>query len=64
MVAVPFATPVTIPVDEPTDATAVLLLLHVPPAETSLNEPRLPWHTDAGPEMGAGVPFTDIGAIA
>jgi hypothetical protein len=53
MVAVPVATPVTTPVPEPTVATDVLLLLHVPPEVASLNvlvEP--PAHTLAVPDIG------------
>jgi hypothetical protein len=37
MVTVPEETPVTIPVEEPTVATAVLLLIQVPPNVVSLN---------------------------
>jgi hypothetical protein len=37
IIAVPADTPNTTPPVEPTDATSVLLLLHVPPDEVSLN---------------------------
>jgi hypothetical protein len=52
MVAVPTATPVTIPVVEPTVATGVRLLSHVPPGEASLRVIVLPTPTVELPEIG------------
>ncbi len=52
IVTVPEATPVTTPVDEPTVAIAVLLLLHVPPDVALLSVVVLPWQTLAVPVMG------------
>lgn len=50
---VPAATPVTIPVDEPTVATVVLLLLHVPdvivPTTVSMSVDVLPTHAPSVP---------------
>ena len=57
IVAVPFATPVTIPV-EPTVAIPVLLLLQVPPVVASVNAIVEPWQTDAGPVIAAAVGYT------
>jgi hypothetical protein len=55
---VPEDTPVTIPVDEPIVAIPAAPLLHVPPGVASLNVTVLPWHTVAGPEIGAGKGLT------
>ena len=55
MVTTPADTPVTIPVEEPTVALAVLLLLHTPPADASLRVLVWAIHTDDGPLMGAAV---------
>jgi hypothetical protein len=49
IVAVPEATPVTIPVDEPTVAIAPLLLLHAPPAVVSFKFSVDPTHTGLEP---------------
>ena len=49
MVAEPPATPVTIPVADPTVARAVLLLLHTPPPAASFSVIELPTTTDVGP---------------
>lgn len=54
MVTVPPATPVTIPLDIPTDAIAGLLLLHDPPVTALPNGVELPWHTLNVPVNGAG----------
>jgi hypothetical protein len=64
MVAVPAATPVTIPVDEPTVATPVLLLLQTPPGERLLSVVVLPAHTVDAPVTGAGEPDTVTVAVA
>ena len=45
MIQVPAETPVTIPVDEPTVATAVLLLLQWPPAVESFKVTVAPAQT-------------------
>jgi hypothetical protein len=51
MVAVPAATPVTMPVAEPTVATAVLLLLQVPPPDASASAVVAPAHAVNVPVM-------------
>ena len=51
MIHVPAEIPVTTPVDEPTVATAVLLLLQCPPAFTSVSVTVEPAHTLAVPLM-------------
>ena len=56
MVQVPAATPATIPVDEPTVAMEVLLLLQWPPAVESVNVLLLPAQTLAIPL----IPETDV----
>ena len=58
MVAVPAATPVTTPLDDPIAATPVLLLIQWPPADGSLRVMVALWHTDAKPDIGAGTPAT------
>ena len=52
MVDVPGEMPMTIPVEEPTVATAVLLLLHCPPDVVSDNVREEPTQTLAVPLMG------------
>lgn len=42
----PAATPVTVPEDEPMETIKGLLLIQVPPPETSVNVLVLPMHTD------------------
>ena len=54
MVAEPTATPVTIPVD-PTVATPVALLLHVPPDVESERVMVAPLHTVELPEIADGI---------
>jgi hypothetical protein len=55
MVTVPeLPTPLTIPVAEPTAATAVLLLLQVPPVEVVLSDDVWPEHMTVVPVIGAG----------
>ena len=51
IVTVPAETPVTTPVDEPTVAIEVLLLLHVPPLVESNKVIVDPTHTEVGPEI-------------
>ena len=58
MVGLPAETPVTTPVDEPTVASAVLLLLQVPPVVASLNVEELPAQTRPAPVIAAGVGLT------
>ncbi len=65
MVVVPGATPVTVPVDDPTVACAILLLLHVPPDVGSLRLTVAPLaHTVAGPVMAKGEGLTVISQVA
>lgn len=59
MVAVPLATPVTTPVVL-TEATPLLLVLHVPPAVASASVTVDPVHTLAVPVIAAGVVLTVI----
>ena len=56
----PVAVPVTVVVVVPpeTEATAALLLLHVPPALTSLKLVVDPWHTARVPVIADGVGLT------
>jgi hypothetical protein len=54
---VPAATPVTTP-EVPTVATAVLLLLHVPPGVASVNEVVEPAQTDVVPVIAPTEPPT------
>ena len=60
MVAVPGVRPVTTPVEEPTGATALLLLLHTPPVVVSEKVVVEPSQTVAAPDIGAGVWLTNI----
>ena len=64
--AVPAETPcpVTMPVEEPTIATAVLLLTHVPPEETSDKGIVVPEQTTFGPVIADGSGFTVMTAVA
>ena len=57
MVEVPTATPVTIPVVDPTVAVPVALLLHVP-VLASVNVVVNPTHTDRVPLITPGNGFT------
>jgi len=60
IVAVPPDTPLTTPDEEPTVATDVLLLLHVPPPLALLSAVVAPGHTVSVPVIAAGVDFTVI----
>lgn len=60
IVALPAATPVAIPVDEPTVATAVLLLLHVPPVVALFSVVVAPTHAESVPVI---VPAVDGAAF-
>jgi len=55
---VPSEEPLTRPVAEPTGATTVLLLLHVPPAVALPSSEVLPRHMLVIPVIGGGVAFT------
>jgi hypothetical protein len=54
IVDVPAVIPETTPVPEPTVATVIVVLLHVPPLVALLNDVVDPAHTDAVPVTGAG----------
>ena len=54
----PAETPVTIPVDEPTDAMDALLVDHVPPETASLIVMLLPTARVVMPEMGSAAGLT------
>ena len=58
MKAVPAEMPATRPDKEPTVPMAVLLLLHLPPLEMSLNVVVAPVHTWAVPVIADGVAYT------
>ena len=66
IVAVPAATPVTIPVEEPTVAIAVLLLLQIPEPTRSTNSVFWPAQTVLEPVMaeGGGVTATWISVVS
>ena len=64
IVAVPPVTPQTLPVEEPTVAILVLLLLHVPPDGLELSVLQTPLHIDAVPVIAAGVALTVTVAVA
>ena len=58
IVVVPEVTPVTIPVDEPTVATPVALLVHDPPPVLLVNVIVEPGHTVPGPTIGPAADMT------
>ena len=60
IVAVPAPTPVTTPDNEPTVATPVPLLLHVPPEDASNNVVDVPAHIVVKPVTAPGSGFTVI----
>jgi hypothetical protein len=60
MVTTPADTPLTNPVNEPTVAMLVLLLLQVPPAVASLKVINAPVHNNELPVIAAGAAFTDM----
>lgn len=64
MVEVPADTPVTIPVPEPTVATAVLLLLHEPPPEALVSVVVVPGHAVSVPPIAAGNGLTVTAWVA
>lgn len=63
MVTVPARWPVTIPLDEPTDAMLMFELVHVPGELTSLNVVVPDVHIPVEPDMGAGFGFTVIALL-
>ena len=63
MIATPPASPNTIPVEEPTVAIAVLLLLHVPPGVASANVIDCPWQTPDEPVIEEGSGLTETGNV-
>jgi len=63
MYAMPAAIPVTMPVDEPTVAVAVRLLLHVPPDAVSCKAVVAPMQTLSTPVIGPGSGFTVTGIL-
>ena len=64
MSAVPAATPFTMPLLEPTVADNRLLLVHTPPASTSVSVVDDPTHTLPAPLIRAGAVFTDAVRVA
>jgi len=58
MLSVPPLTPVTTPVADPIVASAVLLLVHVPPEDVSASVVVDSLHTENVPVIGAGAVFT------
>ena len=63
MVTVPALTPVTMPVEAPTVAVPVAVLLHVPPPVASVSVILDPAHTLVGPEIATGKEFTVKGSV-
>jgi hypothetical protein len=64
MVDEPPATPVTIPLDEPTVALATVLLVHVPPASVLESAVVAPTHTVDVPVIAAGNGSTVTSVVA
>jgi hypothetical protein len=60
---VPADTPTTLPLVDPTVATEVLLLVHVPPEVRSVSVLEDPTQTLVVPAMAAGSAFTVTGAV-
>ena len=58
MVTTPSVMPVTVPVEDPIVATAVLLLLHTPPLVALVNVVVKPMHTFVVPPIAAGFGLT------
>jgi hypothetical protein len=63
MIAAPAVTPLTNPVAEPTPATEVLPLLHVPPVVTFPNVELAPIHTVVAPVIEEGRALTVTSAV-
>jgi hypothetical protein len=64
MVTVPGVTPRTVPVEDPTTATPVLLLLHDPTVAGSLSVAADNGHTFTAPDIAGGKGFTVTGKMA
>jgi hypothetical protein len=64
MVAVPAPVPTTFPVELPTVAIAVLLLLHVPPVIEAVKIALLPTQIFTVPDMETGVVLTVTTLVA
>jgi len=64
MSAVPIATPVTTPSEDPTLAIAELLLVHVPPVVELLNTLVRPTQAVIFPAMAAGNGLTVTSAVS
>jgi hypothetical protein len=60
MADVPADAPLTIPLDDPTVATAGVALCHVPPAVALLSVVVPDTHTESVPVIAAGTGFTVI----
>lgn len=63
MVLVPVAIVATMPVEAPTVATLVILLVQVPPAGTDDSADVLPKQTDEVPDMADGITLTVTTAV-
>jgi len=63
ILTVPALTAVTTPETEPTVATLVLLLDHIPPP-VPVNTTELPTHIALGPDIGPGEGFTTMVTLA
>ena len=64
IIEVPIATPETTPEADPTVATPVLLLLHVPPVTASVSVVVEPVQSVTVPRMAVGVGFTVTTKVA
>ena len=65
IVTTPGATPVMIPVEIPAEATAGLLLIHVPAPAAFVSVMEVPTQTTAGPNTGAtGLTVRTVVAVA
>ena len=62
MVVPPAEPAVTMPEEEPIDATVPVLLLHVPAPSGSLSIVDVPWQIVNAPDIGDGNGYTVIGA--
>jgi hypothetical protein len=63
-VTAPAVSPVIMPVLASTDATSVLLLLHIPPEVELVNVVVTPVQTEDDPDIEEGNAFTVIVAVA
>ena len=64
MIVVPTATPVTVPLSEPTVAAAELLLIHTPPPTASLSVVVSFAHTADAPIIPVGERLTVTAVVA